>query len=283
MRYARFSMLFLLLLAHGAKADNFCFAVAETYYEQVYCQLQAKAQVKNLPLFHQFKKNNEHVQYSLLKRPAERNAIKLPPPVKKVAGVVSAVPSVAPWVIPFGSSAPSSSRNLSEPLIAAPRNTNRAAVPSLPTDSSCELNGRQIRCVDSIYELLGNKANHRLATQALDSHNFMALPSVNTDSRSLAAAYEKYIGKMCEIGLCGVTMTFRKFAYLYQDLQTKGLDFSQRFETMFGFLKKDKAAMTVSEFISVPVGIKLADCSELGSRYYACDYQSRNYIFELKP
>lgn len=281
MRYARFSMLFLLLLAHGAKADNFCFAVAETYYEQVYCQLQAKAQVKNLPLFHQFKKNNEHVQYSLLKRPAERNAIKLPSPVKKVAVILSPVSSVPPLVVSSGSKASFSTHNPDELLLAASRNTHSAA--ALSRNPSCELSGRQIRCVDSIYELLGNKANHRLATKALDSLNFMALPRVDTDSGSLVAAYEKYIGKMCEIGLCGVTMTFRKFAYLYQDLQTKGLDFSQRFETMFGFLKKDKAAMTVSEFISAPVGIKLADCSELGSRYYACDYQSRNYIFELKP
>lgn len=99
MRRTRFSILILLLLlGSGAKADNFCFAVAETYYEQVYCQLQAKAQVKNLPLFHQFKKNNEHVQYSLLKRPAERNAIKLPSPVKKTAE--------ASLVIPLGSVRP---------------------------------------------------------------------------------------------------------------------------------------------------------------------------------
>jgi hypothetical protein len=272
MRHIHFSIFILLLLGDGAKADNFCFAVAETYYEQVYCQLQAKAQVKSIPPFHQFKKNNEQVQYSLLKRLAERNAIKLPPPVKKVAVLVSAAPSIP--------NTPPAPHNVSEPLVASPRNIKSDTVVSSRADSSCELSGRQIRCVDSIYESLGNKANHRLAAKVLDSHNTMALPKVSVGSTSLVAAYEKYIGKMCEIGLCGVTMTYRKFAYLYQDLQMKGLDFSQRFETMFGFLKKDKAAMAVSEAVSLPAVLSLADCSKLGSRYYVCDYQGRNYIFE---
>ncbi|HEY0891459.1 MAG TPA: hypothetical protein VGE32_00300, partial [Cellvibrio sp.] len=90
MRYAGLSISILCVLTASAKADQFCFALAETYYEQVYCQLQAKAQTKGLPPFNQFKKNNETVQASLLKRPAERNGIKLPvrkvqPPITTVA------------------------------------------------------------------------------------------------------------------------------------------------------------------------------------------------------
>jgi hypothetical protein len=278
MRYAPFSMLIVLLLGQGAvAANNFCFAVAETYYEQVYCQLQAKAQLKNLPPFHQFQKNNEQVQYSLLKWPAERNAIKLPPPVKKLAP-----PSVE-------LKAPASSGHNSEPAAAVFRNIEPNAVdisqttfakPNLSQSSAgCELSQRQIRCDMRIYELLGNRANHRLAAQVLESHNTMALPKVGANAVGLTAAYEKYISKMCEIGLCGVTMTYRKFAYLYQDLQSKGLDFTQRFETMFSFLKKDKASMAVSESIHLPATVTLADCSELGSHYYVCDAQGKNYIF----
>jgi hypothetical protein len=283
MRYAPFSILIVLLLGQGAMAaNNFCFAVAETYYEQVYCQLQAKAQLKNLPPFHQFQKNNEQVQYSLLKRPAERNAIKLAPPVKKLAP-----PSVE-------LKAPASSAFKSEPAAAVLRSINADTVevsrPNSPRDNSfapdlsrpdlaCELIQRQIHCDNRIYELLGNRANHRLAAQVLESHNTMALPNVGANAVGLTAAYEKYISKMCEIGLCGVTMTYRKFAYLYQDLQSKGLDFTQRFETMFSFLKKDKASMAVSESINLPATVTLADCSELGSQYYVCDAQGKNYIF----
>ena len=273
MRHYCFSIIFLWLLTSGAKADTFCFASAETYYEQVYCQLQAKAQLKNLPPFHQFKKNNEQVQFSLLKRPAERNAIKLPAPVKKLSPALLPA-NLAPTL------APTSVRSsIGEPRVVSARNN---LIESSPMNSSaCELQGRHIRCVDTNYELLGNKANHRLAAGVLDAHNTMALPNVKGSSVALAASYEKYIDKMCEIGLCAVTMTYRKFAYLYQDLQTKGLDFAQRFETMFGFLKKDKAAMAVSESVSVPPALSITDCGTLGDRYFVCDHKGRNYVFAL--
>jgi hypothetical protein len=270
MRHLRCSMVIVLLLSSGAKADKFCFASAETYYEQVYCQLEAKAQVKNLPPFQQFKKNNEQVQYSLLKRPAERNAIRLPAPVKQVVQVESPPKARQPF-------ASEPDRVQSRNPIAQESYTKKPA--ALLVDSSCELRDRYIHCADATYALVGNKANHRLAAGVLDSANTMALPVVSDSNASLTNAYEQYIGKMCEIGLGAVTMTYRKFAYLYQDLQTKGLDFSQRFETMFGFLKKDKAAMAVSESVNLPAALSLADCSALGSRYYACDYQGRNYIF----
>lgn len=273
MRHSRFSIVFLLLLSSGAKADTFCFASAETYYEQVYCQLQAKAQLKNLPPFHQFKKNNEQVQFSLLKRPAERNAIKLPAPVKKLSSVplsANLVPTLAPTTV---------RSSIGEPRVVSAR--NNLVESSSMNSSACELQGRHIRCADTNYELLGNKANHRLATGVLGAHNTMALPNVNSSSVALVASYEKYIDKMCEIGLCAVTMTYRKFAYLYQDLQTKGLDFAQRFETMFGFLKEDKAAMSVSESVSVPPALSITDCGTLGDRYFVCDHKGRNYVFTL--
>ena len=63
MRYAKISIYFVCVLAASAKADQFCFALAATFYEQVYCQLQAKAQTKGLPPFNQFKKNNEMTSY----------------------------------------------------------------------------------------------------------------------------------------------------------------------------------------------------------------------------
>ncbi len=270
MRYLNASILLLILLSGSANASQFCFAFAETYYEQVYCQLQARAQVKNLPPFHQFKKNNEQVQFSLLKRPAERNAIKLAPPV--TAAMAKPLASAIPVPV-----APASVSN-SEPEALSQRN-NSNDPEALKKDSECVLRDREIICPRWAYTLTGNKANHRLAAGALESHNQMALPGVVTVAQGLVTAYEKYIAKMCEIGLCAVTMTYRKFAFLYQDLQAKGLDFSQRFETMFAFLKKDKAAMAVSEAITLPAGLDLSDCSELGEGFYVCDYQGRNFVF----
>jgi len=277
MRFAKFSIYILWLLAVSAKADQFCFALAETYYEQVYCQLQAKAQTKGLPPFNQFKKNDEVVQASLLKRPAERNGIKLPASVRKVQPPVTT--STPPKII-------------NKPQISAPKTVvnepdtrpSRSTSAESKNSFGCELLANQIHCGNQKFKLVGNKANHRLADRALSIDNKMDLPKYQGGvlSHYLAQAYTQYIGKMCDIGLCGVTMTYGKFAYLYQDLQTKGLDLPQRFEIMYGFLKKDKANMGVSESSSVPKGLSLNDCSALTDARYACDHQGRNYIFELQ-
>ncbi len=74
-------------------------------------------------------------------------------------------------------------------------------------------------------------------------------------------------------------MTYGKFTYLYQDINSKGLDFSQRFETMYSFLKKDKASMGISESTATPQGLVASDCSPLGDSYYVCEKQGRNFIF----
>lgn len=275
MRCLSLLVIFIFMAAGSAKADQFCFASAETYYEQVYCQLQAKAQTKNLPPFFQFRKNPEPVQYSLLKRPAERNAIKLPAPAKKVAAVLSQAPSLVPTDNMVNKSL--------APTIASNKPTSgaRTVAPSTSVSHDCELHGKAIRCNGQVFYLIGNKANHRLIKDALSMDNKMALPVYQGGGLNiyLAEAYRQYIAKMLEIGLGGVTMSYRKFAYLYQDLHTKGLDFSQRFETMYMFLKKDKATMGVSESMSLPATFSASQCDALGERFYVCDTQGRNYIF----
>jgi hypothetical protein len=273
MRYIRLGICMLCVLACSAKADQFCMALAETYYEQVYCQLQAKAQTKNLPPFNQFKKNSDAVQASLLKRPAERNGIKLPLPVKALPAKVSSPAVVAPVV-----------KSRTTPVIEPAPIRQRTIDIGSQDSATCELLNKQILCAGRVYTLVGNKANHRLSAKALGEENKMALSVRKQESVEcyLAIVYPEYIAKMCEIGLCGVTMTYTKFAYLYQDLQIKGLDFPRRFEMMFGFLKKDKASMGVSEAVSIPAGVSVNDCSLLTESRYACDYQGRNYIFDAQ-
>lgn len=278
MRYLCCLILIIIPAASSAQSGQFCFASAETYYEQVYCQLQARAQSKNLPPFHQFRKNNESVQYSLLKRPAERNAIKLPAPTRKVVAtgprqVIRATESPADK--PIAKTIPGKTL------------TREAMPPALPRpipggEYGCGLAGKELICGEQRFKPLGNKANHRLGAQALSSENKMDLPQYTGGNLNqyLLAAYRQYIGKMCEIGLCGVTMSYGKFAYLYQDLHSKGLNFSQRFETMFTFLKKDKANLGVSEAVNLPPGMDVDSCAPVGEQYLACDYRGRNYIFE---
>lgn len=269
MRYLCLLLLLLIANTSSAQTGQFCFAAAETFYEQIYCQLQAKAQTKNLPSFFQFRKNTEAVQYSLLKRVAERNAIKLPAPASAI------VKETAPEPILPAESLPLVSSRVVK--------TNPKPPPGkLPlTDDKCIYRDNAIRCADQLFQLTGNKANHRLQKDALSSDNKMALPPYQSGALHpyLARAYRQYIAKMVEIGLGGVTMTYGKFAYLYQDLHNKGLDFPQRFEIMFGFLKKDKATMGISESVSLPKDFDVSHCSALGENFYVCDLQGRNYIF----
>lgn len=257
-------VLIMLMVSSKLMAQSFCFALAETYYEQVYCQLQAKAQTKGLPAFHEFKNNDERVQAALLKRPAERNGIKLPIPK-----VVVDKPAVEPEkVLPQ--------------KVKIVRETVAIEQPSVNAD--CSLVANAIHCGTQIYKLIGNRNNTRLAKGALYEENKMALPDYAGQplDQYLSEAYRQYINKMCDIGLGGVTMTFGKFAYLYRDVQLKGLNFVQRFETMYSFLKKDKTTMGVSESVPAGIGATIGDCSALDDQRFVCAHQGRNYIFELQ-
>lgn len=270
MRYLGCLLTLLIASSSSAQTSQICFASAETFYEQVYCQLQAKAQTKDLPPFHQFRKNSERVQYSLLKRPADRNAIKLPAPAVTVPQKAPSTSVVTTQPI----------KSVTVPI--APKSTTLKQNPG--NINGCELSGKTIICAKQRYLLLGNKTNHRLAKQALSAENKMDLPVYNGSGLNtyLANAYEHYIREMDGIGLGGVTMTYGKFAYLYQDLLSKGLNFSQRFEIMFTFLRKDKEKLGVSESMNLPQGFHVDSCVQLSDHYLICDHHGRNYIFAVQ-
>ena len=238
------------------QADTFCFAQARSYYEQVYCEVKAAGKGQRLPSFNDFKRNDEIVQALLLKRPAAN------------AGITVAMPK-------FGGKAPSPGK----PLAAV------APAPRSPLDQ-CRFAVARIVCGRAQFQLTGNKGNRSLRAGALDSANIMGLPAYNGAlgdqgelNRYLLRAYRIYINKMLDIGLGGATMTFGKFAFLFGDLHDKGVDFGERFETMYGFLKKDKRGIGVSESVPANVQLSIADCAPLEKHMIACVGQGRNYIY----
>lgn len=221
------------------------------------------------------------MQASLLKRPAERNGIKLPltekkPPVATETKLAVIETSVATKAKPAITEKPTVQVTSAEPIAAIQRIT-----PIVKNIFGCELISKQLKCSNGVFVLTGNKSNQRLAKSALMTENKMDLPAYKEGATNqyLTRAYQQYIVKMCDIGLCGVTMTYGKFTYLYQDINSKGLDFVQRFETMYSFLKKDKASMGVSESTAMPQGLVEGDCSPLGDTFYVCEKQGRNFIF----
>ena len=52
----------MLLFCGAVHADRFCFTYAENYYEQIYCEVQASGQGKDLPGFYDFRRNDEMMQ-----------------------------------------------------------------------------------------------------------------------------------------------------------------------------------------------------------------------------
>jgi hypothetical protein len=114
--------------------------------------------------------------------------------------------------------------------------------------------------------------------------NIPGYPGKSDDGQALAGylakAYDQYILKMLEIGLGGSTFTYNKFVYLYYDVSEKGIDFSQRFETMFGYLKQDKKNLAVSEKLPETVYLKKERCDWLRKKTVVCDGGQKNYVFQ---
>jgi hypothetical protein len=187
-----------------------------------------------------------------------------------------------PQVAPESSPSPAST-----PRSASQQQLVSARLPAIGSDlAACELTATVIKCSDVHYTLTGNRLNHRLSDIALTDENAMALPvftgsmsDTATANRYLTDAYRRYIEKMHDIGLAGATMTYGKFSFLFYDLHEKGLNFSQRFETMYGFLKKDKASMGVSEKLTADQQLNLSDCDFLSAQLLVCSRAGRNYLY----
>ena len=273
--------LVLILAALGiptAQATTFCMLAAETYYQQLYCEVTASGGGGALPSFADFKRNNPTVQALLLKRPAKRLGIEvaLPQTEKRIA-IDPAVP------LPSQGAAPE--RQAESP--------NRAPVPGAAQPAlqstglaACRLQGAEITCGERHYELTGNRANRHLRPGALGEENRMNLPVFagnHADAPSvgnyLYRAYQRYVEKMLDIGLGGATMNYGKFAFLFKDLSEKGVDFAGRFETMYRFLRKDKASIGVSGQAHPDQRLRLVDCGGLGERIIVCARSGRNYVY----
>jgi hypothetical protein len=151
--------------------------------------------------------------------------------------------------------------------------------------NNCQLIAQNIVCDSKRYTLAGNKNNRHLAEGVLTEANKMVLPNYSQGvllNDYVTQVYRQYIDKMCVIGLAGVTMTYARFAFLYHDLQAKNVNFVQRFETMYSYLKKDKATLWISEKITSNSKLAMQDCELLTENRYVCATQGNNYIFEVE-
>jgi len=239
----------------SAGADRFCWLLAETYYEQLYCEVLAAGQGVDLPSLLDFRRNNDTVQALLLRRPAAR------------AGIDVAVPADTRLPVP-------------EVVEAAELHKVDSGL------DSCQLDHLWLACEGARYLLVSNQANSRLADGVLKASNKMHIPVFrgDMDDRAarvdyLTAAYRQYLEKMMEIGLGGSTFSYAKFVYLFDDVIAKGVDFAQRFETMFGFLKEDKQRLAVNESQPDSLALQPGQCDRFGRQLVVCNNGRKNYLF----
>ncbi len=253
------------LLAHSGAYGSSCFVMAENYYEQIYCEIRALGRGDDLPPFIDFRNNDAVTQALLLKRPAAR------------LGIVVAEPEVAITATKVQRATRDAVVHSSHP-VAQPMPVSSAL-------AACTRNGHSIRCPAAHYQLVGNRANRHLAADALNPEQrlnlsqFAGSPNPNALAQYLQDSYGRYLEKMLAIGLGAVTLSYRKFEFIYRDVTARGADFSARFETMYTFLKRDKQRMNVAGATPDPGAMPLAACELFAARIIACDGGNRNFLF----
>jgi len=260
-------------------------------YEKIFCELKRSGRGHTLPSLYEFRNNPPLTQALLLKKPAERAGIKVIITERESKDIVyqqerllfnepvDSLPDEKLAAInaqPIKKILPDIKQ---ESMLAA----NIAAVEhSKDWLSSCYLRDAELLCAGRRFQLITNQINQHLREGVLEPRHKLNLPAVNkaTKEEDLGQAYTRYINGMIEIGLGASTMSYSKFVRLYEQIQTQKLNFVNRFETMYEFLKKDKASIGVSTKAMVAAGFNTRYCSELNQGLLACEHESNNYLFQ---
>ncbi|MFE8071128.1 hypothetical protein QQM79_08715 [Marinobacteraceae bacterium S3BR75-40.1] len=252
-----------LLSLSLSTAQAACLDEARTPYEKAYCQIVEKGEGGGLPSFEDFRRNTPRVQALLLKRPAVRAGIELPQRAQnRNRARDRALPSRQP------SNPPSPRSEVSSSL------------------DQCQLEGRIISCPGVRYRLAGNRPNSDLAPGALGPANTLDLPdyqgSLDDEAavrRYLSGAYDRYIPKMVEIGLAGVTMSFSEFYHRFRRHAEQGVDFTRRLEQTYQLLKQDKRTKAVASRLNRGVPHQIEHCARINIEILVCDNVSTNWVY----
>ena len=242
-----FLVFMLIVYSTDSDASQFCFSMAKTYNEQLYCEIQASGAGDDLPSFNQFQKN-----------PALTQSLLLKPYARKLGLTIKIVTQAT----------------------AQPEATSAYRV----TDSHgnlgcCDFKKEVISCDKKLYHFMSNQRNESLRVGALDANNTMQLPVFDKGELDtyLVKAYEHYLNKMIDIGLAGATLHYGNFEYIFHDLRVQDIDFTQRFETMYRYLKKDKRNIGINKS-SAPAGLTAKECFLLDT-LLVCSRGHYNYIY----
>ncbi len=259
---------FLLVVSWPALACQ-----PRTPLEEVYCQLVSKGE--KLPNLEDFRRNQPRIQALLLKAPARKYGIRVPSPAKHTAASKNAAPVV-----------PSAQSTSVRTVKSIPQPT----VISASDLTGCALQGRQVSCPQQRFQLATNLPNRQLSPHVLSEQNTLGLNNYQGSAKDhralkkhLSLSYQRYIEKMLTIGLGASTMSYSKFYYTYEELQRLQVDFAARFETMFGYLKKDKASMAIKDSYVDELPASIRACVKLQPAILVCDNGVHNWVYVAEP
>lgn len=262
-------VLVMMFLSISAMAN----CVPRTDYERIYCEIVEQGEGKGLPRFEDFRRNDVTVQQLLLKRPAAKLKITLPNSPNKAAVHQKQ-----------GLSKSTQSERIKKTTIKPLE--SRISEASSVSFSNCTVGGNIIVCGTRRFNLKMNEPNSRLAPGVLDDKYKMALPPYRGDAQDeqevqfyLSGVYGRYIERMVDIGLGASTMSYARFYHTFYDLQAKNVDFSERFETMYRFLKKDKKTMVVKSEPSTLRPRDISQCDDVTSQIIVCDMGRVNWVY----
>lgn len=246
-----------------------CHEMARTALEHSYCDVKASGQGKTLPPLNEFRGNSKKIQRFLLKTPARRAGVTLPELSSDEPSQTEAKGNATKAVT---SSAASS-----------------APAPAANSLASCALNNEQILCQNTRFSLATNLPNTVLNADALSKKNRLLLPGRNearyaetSDLIYLSESYPVYLKKMLSIGLGDSTMSFTRFAGLYDDIRSRNGNFAQRFYDMFELLKKEKKSNAVKPRYSNTFPESLEQCMQATRRIIVCDNVKKNWVYTAR-
>ncbi|MGP4842953.1 hypothetical protein ACTXGQ_02380 [Marinobacter sp. 1Y8] len=266
--YLRVCSLLFCILPVVSQAAPQC--QPQTDYERLYCQIKAKDASVSLPSFEDFRRNDPQVQALLLKRPAARWGFAVPSPKTAPRPETSTAPK---------SSAPATPAATEPPPKKSPASGGTGL-------SDCALQGDSIRCPGRQFELISNQPNRALPDGVLSEENKLGLPSFTGDLNDeasvrqyLSTAYDRYIVKMLEIGLGGATMSFTRFYNGFWRHQSQGVDYAQRMESTYHYLKQDKKTLAVKARLHSKLPANLDNCGAINGDILVCDDVATSWVF----
>ena len=278
LNFALYTVIFSLspLYALATVIDKHCLSQASSDLERIYCEVLSRGEGGGLPRFEDFKQNDVLVQSLLLKRPAAKLKIKLPKQTKskrnthrKPISIAKIKPTIKPKVALVESSDAVSLTTSTKIDLAR-----------------CRFTPSKIICGTNLFIMKTNEPNINLSPGVLDKNNKLDLPVYMGNKEDdlalqyyLLDAYTAYLSKMLDIGMGASTMSYTRFFHTYHDLQSKNVSFTERFETMYGFLKKDKKTMSISAVLSDKRPSDINQCDDINEQIIACDSGGFNWIY----